>query len=273
MRWRLLVSLLGLLFASREARAEPRQRRDYFLDPPQSGVWAHGDLLTLGAQATLEARLPIEDDTFGALSVRASGLAATGFSEGAAHVDVRYLLFNVGASAGYRNVWRTYEDPTGARVTRDIRIDADDASSFSARAWGFGEGRARLVIPLETLWLVTNHAVRWEDSPKNAFDWFHTNVHDGGFLYRGDAILFVRSASLGAIGPYARLMDMPRADTRKLEFAAGFVYGIRPGLKSRDDLLTLFVLARPGDDEFGFHVLRLPLWTMVVYRASFRLFE
>lgn len=269
------VSLVGLVFAiaSAEARAEPRQRRDYFLDAPQSGVWAHGDLLTLGAQATLEARLPIEDDTFGAFSVRGSGLAATGYSEGAAHVDVRYLLFNVGASAGYRNVWRTYEDPTGAQVTRDLRVDADDASAFSARAWGWGEGRARLVVPLETLWLVTNHTVRWEDSPKNAFDWFHTNVHDGGFLYRGDAVLFVRSASLGAIGPYGRLMDIPRAGERKLEVAAGLIYGVRPGLKSRDDLLTLLVLARPGDDEFGFHVLGLPLWTMVVYRASFRLFE
>lgn len=68
-------------------------------------------------------------------------------------------------------------------------------------------------------------------------------------------------------------MDIPRAGDRQLEVAAGLVYGVRPGLKSRDDLLTLLVLARPGDDEFGFHVLRLPLGTMVVYRASFRLFE
>ncbi len=43
--------------------------------------------------------------------------------------------------------------------------------------------------------------------------------------------------------------------------------------EKRDDLLSVVVLARPGDGEFGFHVLRLPLWTMVLYRASFRLLE
>ncbi|MDF2697350.1 MAG: hypothetical protein K0S65_5733, partial [Labilithrix sp.] len=128
---------------------------------------------------------------------------------------MRYLLFTFGASAGYRNVWRTYRGAPGTEVPRDLRLDADSASSFGTEAWGWGEGRARLVIPLDTFWFVTNHAVRWEDSPSNTYDWFHTNVHDGGVLYRGDAVLFVRSASLGAIGPYARYMDMPRGDGRR----------------------------------------------------------
>ncbi len=65
-------------------------------------------------------------------------------------------------------------------MTRDLRLDADSASSFGTEAWGWGEGRARLVIPLDTFWFVTNHAVRWEDSPSNTYDWFHTNVHDEG---------------------------------------------------------------------------------------------
>jgi hypothetical protein len=249
------------------------QRRDYFLDPPPPGVWAHADAFTLGAQATVESRTPIEDNTFGALSIRGSGLASIGYSEAAAHLDVRYLLLTFGATMGYRNVWRTYEDPSGGELSRDTRIATDSAQSFAVRAWGYGEARGRLVVPLDTFWFVTNHVVRWEDSPKNAYDWFHTNVHDGGFLYRGDAVLFARSATLGAIGPYVRLMDLPRNDDRRFELAAGLIYGIRPGLKSKDDLVSVFVLTRPADDEFGFHVLRLPLWTMVVYRASFRLFE
>ncbi|MBX3201964.1 MAG: hypothetical protein KF894_27760 [Labilithrix sp.] len=267
-----LVTALAAAWA-REASASPRQARDYFLDPPQKGLWAHGDAFTLGAQASLESRTPIEDETFGTLALRASALASIGFSEAAAHVDVRYLLFTFGASAGYRNVWRTYQGAPGTPVSRALRLDTDRDSSFDARAWRWGEGRGRLVIPLDRLWFVTNHALRWEGSPENTYDWFHTNVHDGGVLYRGDAVLFVRSASLGALGPYARYMDMPRGGRRRGELAAGLFYGIRPGLKQRDDLLSVVVLARPGDDEFGFHVLRLPLWTMVLYRASFRLLD
>ncbi len=269
-------SVLAVVVASAwtsDAEAGPKQRRDYFLDPPQKGLWAHGDVLTLGAQASLESRTPIEDETFGTLAVRASGLASIGFSEAAAHVDVRYLFVTFGASAGYRNVWRTYQGVPGTEVSRSLRLDADSTSSFETNAWGWGEGRARLAVPLETFSFVTNHAVRWEDSPRNTYDWFHTNVHDGGVLYRADAVLFVRSATLGAIGPYARYMDMPRNDGRRRELSAGFIYGVRLGLKKRDDLLSVFVLARPGDDEFGFHTLRLPLWTMVVYRASFRLLD
>jgi hypothetical protein len=253
--------------------AAPKQGRDYFLDPPQKGLWLHGDAFTLGAQATLESRTPIEDETFGTLSLRASGLAAIGYSEAAAHVDVRYLLFTFGMSMGYRDVWRTYDAPAGTELTRDMRNDTDSAKSFRAVAWPWGEARGRLVIPLDWLWLVTNHVIRSEDAPANSYDWFHVNVHDGGLMYRGDFILFARNAKLGAIGPYVRYMDLPRNGERKSELAAGFIAATRLGLKNNDDLLSLNVLARPGDDEFGFHVLRLPLWVMVVYRASFRLFD
>lgn len=257
-----------------EAQARPRQSRDYFLDPPKKGLWAHGDAFTLGAQGSLELRLPIEDETFGSLSARASALASIGYSEAAAHVDVRYLFLTLGGSVGYRNVWRSYPGAPGTEVTRDSRRDDDGTKTFGADAWGYGEARARLVVPLDRLWLVTNHAVRYEGSPANTYDWFHTNVHDGGLLYRGDVVLFIRSASFGALGPMARYMDMPRGDGRRGELAAGFIYAVRPGLKRRDDLLSLSVLARPAsDDEFGFHVLRAPLWVMLVYRASFQILE
>ncbi len=265
-------AVLAVALACSTAHAG-KQRRDYFLDPPQSGLWAHADALTLGAQASLESRTPIEDDTFGTLSLRGSALASIGYAEAAAHMDVRYFLFTFGTTFGYRNVWRTYEDPTGAAMTAARRREIDSETGYSVRGWGYGEARGRVVIPLDWLWFVSNHALRWEDSPKNAFDWFHTNVHDGGFMYRGDAVLFARSAKLGAIGPYVRIMDLPKNDERRFELAAGLIYGIRPGLKSKDDVLSVFILTRPGDNEFGFHVLRLPVWAMVVYRASFRLLE
>jgi len=255
-----------------EARAQ-RQPRDYFLDPPKKGLWAHGDAFTLGAQGSLELRLPIEDETFGTFSLRASALASIGYSEAAAHVDIRYFLFTIGGTVGYRDVWRSYQGAPGTDVTATLRRDADSDKAFGADAWGYAEGRARLVIPLDYLWLVTNHAVRYEGSPANTYDWFHTNVHDGGVLYRGDAVLFVRSATLGALGPLVRYMDMPRGDGRRGELAAGLLYAVRPGLKRRDDLLSFTLLARPGDDEFGFHVLRVPVWAMLAYRASFRILE
>jgi hypothetical protein len=269
-----VVVAISMVLAPGAAHAQPhrgKQPRDYFLDPPQKGLWLHGDALTLGAQATLESRTPIEDETFGHLAVRGSALASIGYAEAAAHIDIRYLLVTFGASVGYRNMWRTYSGAPGADVSRDIRNDADSAKSFGLSQWGYGEARGRLVIPLDTLWLVTNHALRHEDSPANTYDWMHTNVHDGGFMYRGDAVLFVRTAKYGALGPYARYMNLPRGGERRGELSAGLIYGVRPGLKKRDDLVTLFVLVRPGDDEFGFHVLRLPVWAMLVYRASFLL--
>jgi hypothetical protein len=269
---RIAPVVLVMSSASIAVAASP-QRRDYFLDPPQKGLWAHADAFTLGAQATLESRTPIEDETYGTLSLRASTLASIGYSEAAAHVDVRYIFLTLGATLGYRDVWRTYRGAPGSDLTAEARRSADSARGFTADSWGYGEARARLVIPLDDLWFVTNHVVRHEDAGANTYDWFHTNVHDGGLLYRGDFFLFWRSAKYGAIGPYVRVMDMPRHEARKGELAAGVLFGIRPGLKSRDDLLTVAVLTRPGDDEFGFHVLRLPLWTMIVYRASFRLLE
>jgi hypothetical protein len=251
----------------------PRQGRDYFLDPPKKGLWAHGDVLTLGVQGTLESRTPIEDEQFGTLSLRASGLAATGFSEAAAHADIRYLFFSFGMSMGYRHVFRTYEAAPGVTLSRDARNDADNDGTYRGAGWSWGEARSRLLIPLDWLQLVGGLTVRQEDAPASSFDWFHVNVHDGGILYRGDFILFARSKKLGAIGPYVRVMDFPRSGERQGELAGGFLAATRIGLKKHDDLLSLTVLARPGDDEFGFHVLRIPLWVMLVYRASFNLFD
>jgi hypothetical protein len=242
------------------------------LDPPRKGLWIHGDAFTAGAQATLEGRIPIEDETYGHAGFRLSALGSLGYGEVAGHVDVRYFLFTFGASFGLRDVWRTYDAPRDVPVTRQLRLDEDSAKSFSAELWPFAEGRFRLVIPLESLWLVTNHVVRWEASPENSFDWFTTNVHDGGVLYRGDAVLFFRNRYFGALGPYVRYMNMPRGTGRTNEVSAGLMYVVRLGIKHRDDLLSLQVLTRPGDDEFGFQILRVPLWVMLIYRASFGIF-
>lgn len=276
-----LGAMLGLLAAG-EAQAAKTGPKDYFLDPPAAGLWAHGDLLTIGAQAALEHRLELDGDLT-MLSTRVSALGALGFGDLGAHVDFRAALLTLGGSAGYRQVWRNYPVPEGVEATSELRRQMDKDAKKSDdepreapyernnKGWPWAEGRARLVIPLERLWLVTNGALRWEGGPDNAYDWFHTNVHDGGTLWRADATLFVRHERYGAVGPTVRYMNLPRHGGRADEVAVGFTLGTRPGLKRNSDLLLVQFLARPGDKEFGFHVLQVPVFAMIIYRVSFGL--
>lgn len=268
----LAAASLAIIVQATAAWAKPPQPRDYMLDPPKQGFWIHGDVFTAGAQATVEGRVPVEDESYGHMSFRFSALGSLGYGEMAGHFDIRSFLFTFGVSVGVRDVWRTYDGPRGTQVTRQNRLDEDSAKSFSAEIWPYAEARFRLVIPLESFWFVSNHVVRYEGAPENSFDWFTTNVHDGGLVYRGDAVLFYRNKYLGALGPYVRYMNMPRGTGRSNEIAAGLLYVIRLGIKHRDDMLSLQVLTRPGDDEFGFQILRIPLWVMLAYRASFKLF-
>ena len=150
-----------------------------------------------------------------------------------------------------------------------MRRASDTAKSFGAETWPWAEARLRLVIPLDMFSLVTTTALRVEDSPDNAFDWFHANVHDGGALTRTDATLFLRSDKIGAVGPVFRWMNMSQRGTRVNEFAFGLTAAMRLGIKSNADLIGLQVLTVPGDAEFGFHLLRLPVMAMLTYRMTF----
>lgn len=252
---------------STKATAWPQQH-DYFLDAPRPGTWVHLDAVTVGAQASLEHRIPIEEETMGMFHLRASGTATIGFLEGAAHTDLRVLgMFTVGGSVGYRRVLRNYTFAPGEEGTRDERRDrpANQAN------FPWAEGRARLVIPLESFWFVSNAAIRWEDQADNTFDWFHTNMHDGGRILRADATLFYRHSTFGGIGPAIRWMNLPRNGGRFDEIAYGATFGTRLGIKHKNDLLLLQTLFRFGDATFGWHQLRAPAFVMLIYRASFEL--
>jgi len=273
---RLFANLVacGILTLASAAGAFP-QRRDYFLDPPRGGTFVHADAITVGAQVSLERRQVLEDETMSMLNARVSALYSLGYADVAGHVDVRLLLLTLGGSVGVRRVNRTYTGlaaPDGflPEVTSESRREKDKDSK-DATSWNWAEARARLVIPLEPLWLVTNLAMRWEDQPDNTYDWFHTNVHDGGRLLRFDATLFYRAASFGGLGPTVRLLDMPQRGKRVTEVAYGLTFGTRPGVFRKDDLFLFQTLVRPGDREFGFHITRLPAYVMLIYRASFQL--
>lgn len=245
--------------------------RDVFLTAPRGGTWASFDAYTAGVQATLERRFSIQRDDYAAIIPRINTLASLGFGELAAHTDVRFLFFSVGVTGGYRRVWRTYAFAPDVHGTRELRSAIDDEKSFTTENWGYGEGRLRMVLPVaDPVLFMGNAAVRYEDCPNNSFDWFHTTMHDRGWLFRYDATVFFRSQTIGAIGPSVRIMELPRRGDRELEIAVGFTGGRRVGLL-KNDLFLANVLARPGDDSFGFQILNMPLYALLVYRVSVEL--
>jgi hypothetical protein len=248
------------------AHAQSRAR-DYFLDAPRKGLYLHLDAFTIGVQASLEHRVELNSDLT-MLTSRVSVLASTGFAEASAQTELRVAFVALALAGGYRNVWRTYQGTEGQSVTYTQRRQLDKTSAFTRESWPWVEGRMRVILPLDPLWLVTSFTARYETSPANTYDWFHANVHDGGFLAKAEATLFWRHSRYGAIGPTVRYMNMPRGADRVNEVAFGFTAATRVGLKKKTDLLSLQLLAQPFSNEFGFHALNSPLWVMLIYRHT-----
>ena len=91
-------------------------------------------------------------------------------------------------------------------------------------------------------------------------------------IVRTEATLFLRSPDAGAVGPTVRWMNMSRRGERVNEGAFGLTAAMRLGIKKNADLLGLQVLVVPGDAEFGFHLLRLPVMALLTYRMTFPLY-
>jgi hypothetical protein len=258
------------------------QQRDYFLDPPRAGTFVHADLFTAGVQATLEKRMALEDESLSMLHLRANAMASIGYADLGLQSDLRFGgLFTIGGGMGYRRVWNNFSPPPDIANTRERRHDKDEPRGDKAVNWPWFELRARMVIPLESLWLVANAASRWEGTvgdsmPENAYDWFHTNVHDPGQITRLDATLFYRNKHFGGLGPTIRYMNMPRAGERVTEVVYGLTFGTRPGFFRKDDLLLVQTLFDFKDTkkEFGWHtgpLEKIPAYIMIIYRKSFQL--
>lgn len=251
----------------------PPQPRDYFLTPSKGGTWVTADAFTLGAQANLEHRHIIQREDYAAVIPRVTAQGSLGFGELSAHTDFRFLFFNFGLSGGARRVWRHYEFAPGVEATQEDRRAVDSGEApYQIAHWGFGEARIRMALPLsDNVLSVAAATVRYEDCPNNSFDWFHTTMHDKGFLYRYEALLLYRHPSFGAVGPSFRVMTLPRQGGYESELAGGFMFGRRVGLMKENDLLVANVLARPGDPSFGFQILRMPVYVLIAYRVSFQL--
>ena len=203
------VALVATLVWSRAVCAE--QPRDYFLDPPTAGLFSHSDVYNVGLQQSIESRSHLEEG-MSMLHLRASGIASYPYADGSANVDARVFLFTLGASGGYRHVYRDHTFAPGEERTREARLDREEADEIGSQGFPYAEGRLRLVIPLDMFFMVNTATMRWEDGNDNSFDWFHGIVHDSGTMFKYEGVLFFRHRDFGGIGPYVRYMNVPKMD-------------------------------------------------------------
>lgn len=256
-------------------------RRDHLLEPKPEGtrLTALG-FIGPGGRVTLDNRADLEEGSSQVQSqLRAD--ANFGYAEASAHVDVRAMVFSVGASAGYRYSWHTLQfepDATGLdhgepELNRDARVKKDDDDDFYDEHWPWAEGRARLVLPFGAVTALSTVSYRYEDRPDNTYSWEFATVYDGGGLVNWETAIFARHRHVGFIGPTVRLLNLPRGGERENEFHYGIAGGTTPGWSDVEHALILRVYTNAGfDDELmGTHFFRIPIHLIVGYQQDFEL--
>ena len=78
-------------------RAQAELPRDYFLNPPTAGTFAHLDAYTVGVQASVENRAHLEEG-MSMLHTRVSGIVSYPYADGSFNLDARVFLFTLGGS-------------------------------------------------------------------------------------------------------------------------------------------------------------------------------
>jgi hypothetical protein len=114
-------------------------------------------------------------------------------------------------------------------------------------------------------------AARYEGRRDRSFDWLYTSIYDRGVLGRRETLLFFKDRRLGGIGPYLQLLYLPRGDRHEAQWAIGFNAVTRLGILSRNDLLFLTFLTRPGDPAYGQHNYFAPIRALLIYRMILEL--
>ena len=268
--------LACLLFARPALAGQPR---DYMLTIQPPGTFLLLDYFGTGGQATIDNRTAIYGDS-NDLTLGASFVPAYPLAEANAHADLRILFLSLGGTLAYRTVWRdlTFPAGKGGRYCEDCDRGARRArdSIFGSTAgsdqFGYAEVRARLLLPFnDHLVGDATGALRYEARQDRSFDWYYTSVYDRGVLGRFEAELFVKDRRWGGIGPYLQLLSLPRAGHHEAQLAVGFNAVTRLGLVSRNDLLFLTFLIRPGDAMYGQHSYFAPIRSLLIYRVILEL--
>jgi len=274
-----LLSLLGLslqVYAPDLAHAD--QRRDYMLNGLPAGDRLILDYLGTGGRVTLEHKRTL----FGGAndySFSTSALLGYPLGQAEASAAMRVLWFEIGATLGYRVVWRNLQFEPGdgtycsecdrpARRRRDGLFDSGSGIDH----FGFAEGRIQLYAPLNDYFVFTSlFAMRYETLRPRSYDWFFTNVHDPGWMTRLELIGLAKHRRWGGIGPYIMYISVPRGGHQESEVAFGFNAMTRLGLVDRNDMLFVTFLVRPGDGMYGVHSYYAPVRALVVYRMTLSL--
>lgn len=256
-------------------------RRDHLVQPKPEGtrLTALG-FLGPGFRATVDNRIDLEERT-SQLRSQLRGDVNFGYSEASAHMDLRWLIFSVGGSAGYRYGWhnlRFTPGPDGLdhgepELNRRARVRKDEDDDFDSDHWPLAEGRFRIVAPWENFIVLSTAAYRYEQRQDNTYSWEYATVYDGGGLVTWETQMFLRHRHLGFIGPAVRLLNVPRGGDRENEFHYGIAGGTTPGWSEAEHALVLRIYTNAGfDDELmGTHFYRIPIHVIVGYQQDFEL--
>lgn len=268
------LAAMAMLHGPGLARAE--QPRDWMFSVTPPGTRLMLDYFVTGAQATLQHKLPIYGKLNG-LTTAVNTLIAYPSAEVGAHADLRVLFLSVGVSAGYRALWRNLSFAPGedgdycSDCDRRARRSQDRIlrRSQSTDRFSMFEARVNLFAPFNKHVVLTSElARRYEGRRDLSYDWFYTNIHDGGWNTRWETNLYVMHRDWGALAPYVQMMRLPRGSRMDVEWAYGFNAVTRLGLVRRNDLLLLTFLTRPNDPYYGTHSYYIPARALLVYRVA-----
>jgi len=276
----LLVVALVALVAIPRARAE--QTRDFMIAAGEAGTDVFVDTVLPGAQLTLEHREPIYAFA-NQLNLRANALLTPAFFETQADVELRVLVLTLGGTYGYKNLMSEQVFEDGEELDRYARrikfVDGEQTSN----AYGFGEFRATLSLPIND-YVVFNgiNTFRFEDGPARTYDWRNAVVRDSNdMMFRSDLMLFFKHRDFGGIAPMMQIMNYSLGNERFTQLNYGFLFATRPGFRRANDIFFVQLLFHPGStfgsydnsEVYGNHLLFSPISLTIAYRVIFEAYR
>jgi hypothetical protein len=258
-------------------------RRDYLLQPQKAGTRLTGfGFVGPGLRATVDNRADLEEGN-SQLRNRIQGDVNYGYAEGSAHVDLRWLIFTFGGSAGYRYSWHNLEFTPGAdgldhgesELNLDARSAKDEDDDYGDDSWFWGEGRFSMVAPWENVLVLSTVAYRHEDRSDQSYSWEYATVYDNGGLIRWESAILLHHRHVGFIGPVARYLNVARTENGKQERAGELQYGIAagttPGWSDAPHALLLRVYSSTDIELMGTQIVKLPVQLTAGYQQDFEL--
>lgn len=273
----IILGFLTLLLAPSVGRAE--QPRDWMVGPQPGGTLLNLDVVFPGIQAQIEHRIPIYNIA-NELWLKANALLTLPFYESQVDADLRLVILSIGASAGYRDVFRGFRFRAGEDIDREHRRSRELGGQTEGISNAFGEGRGTLALPFNdhAVFLSIN-GLRVEGGPDRVFDWRLGVVRDNGLYINSNNTLFIKHKRWGAIGPQLQVLNFPLDGVRQTQANYGFTVVSSPGFMRKNDLLFLSMLFNfdkqstgySAGDVYGNHLFYSSMTFQLAYRTVFEL--